>query len=96
MRPISIGHKNLLGALKTFASHCIADGSPIVDWTLVTKEDFDAFRCSQADMHPTELDDTIAPATMPVTISKSSSAAGERQGNLRLTDGKAAFAPCPV
>lgn len=31
VRPISIGHKNLLGALKTFASHCITDGSPIVD-----------------------------------------------------------------
>ena len=42
VRPISIGHKNLLGALKTFASpHCWAEGSPIVDWTLVTKEDFD-------------------------------------------------------
>ena len=91
MRPISIGHKNLLGALKTFASHCWADGSPIVDWTLITKEDFDNFRCSRADMHSTEMDDIIVPATMPVTISKSSSTAGEMQGNLRLTNGKDAL-----
>jgi len=39
VKPISNGHKNLLGALKTFASHCWAEGSPIVNWTLVTKED---------------------------------------------------------
>ncbi len=42
-------------------------------------------------MHVTERDDTIAPATMPVTISKSSPSAGEDQGDFRLTDGEVAL-----
>jgi len=45
-KPLAIGHKNLLRALKTFANFHLAEGSPIVDWTLITKEDFDTFRCS--------------------------------------------------
>jgi len=42
-----------------------------VDWMAITKKDFDDFRCSRAGLHATERDDTIAPATMPVIISKS-------------------------
>jgi len=30
-KPLATGHKNLLRALKIFAAHCMADGSPIVD-----------------------------------------------------------------
>ena len=44
VKPISNGHKNLLRALKIFANFRLAEGSHIVDWTLVTKEAFDAFR----------------------------------------------------
>ena len=81
VKPLAIGHKNLLRTLKIFANSCLADGSPIVDWTVITKEDFDDFKCSRACMYATERDDTIAPFTMPVTISKSSSATYEMQGN---------------
>jgi len=45
-KPLAIGHKNLLRTLKIFANSCLADGSPIVDWTVITKEDFDDFKCS--------------------------------------------------
>jgi len=51
----------------------------IVDWTVITRQDFDDFRCSLAGLHATERDDTIAPFTMPVTNSKNSpSAAGDQ------------------
>ena len=42
-------------------------------------------------MHATEMDDNIAPFTLPVTISKSSSATYGMQGNFGLTDGKDAL-----
>jgi len=41
-KPLAIVHKNLLRALKFFANFCLADGNPIVDWTVITKQDFDA------------------------------------------------------
>jgi len=42
-------------------------------------------------MHATEMDDTIAPATMPVTISEDSPSADEDQGDFGLSDGEAAL-----
>jgi len=39
-------------------------------------------------MHATEMDDTIALATMPVTISKSSPSAGGDQGDFGHSDGE--------
>jgi len=45
VKPLAIGHKNLLRALKIFAAYCKADDSPIVDWTAVTRKDFDDVRC---------------------------------------------------
>ncbi len=90
-KPLAIGHKNLLRALKIFANYHKADGSPIDDWTAVTKKDFDDFKCSRACRHATERDDTIAPSTMSVTTSKGSPSTGEDQGDLGLTDGEAAL-----
>ncbi len=49
-KPLPIGYKNLLRALKIFANHCQANGHPIGDWTTITKKDFDDFRCSQVCM----------------------------------------------
>ncbi len=91
VKPLTIGHKNLLRTLKIFANYCKADGSPIVDWTAITKKDFDDFRCSRACMHATERDDTIAPSTMPVTTSKDSPSDGGNQGDFGLTDGEVAL-----
>jgi len=71
MRPLAIGHKNLLQMLKIYGAYCKAEGSPIVDWMAITKKDFDDFRCSQAGLHVSEWDNTIAPATIPVIIPKS-------------------------
>ena len=48
VKPLAIGHKNLLRTLKIFANYCKADGSPIVDWTVIIKKDFDDFRCRRA------------------------------------------------
>jgi len=42
-------------------------------------------------MHTTEMDDTIAPATMPVTTSKDSPSVGGDQGDFGLTDGEVAL-----
>jgi len=89
MKPLAIGHKSMLRTLKNFAAYCKAGGSPIVDWTVITKKDFDDFRCSRACMHAIERDDTIAPPTMPVTTSKDSPSAGGEQGDFELTDGEA-------
>jgi len=91
VKPLSVGHKSILRTLKIFANYCEAEGSPIVDWTVITKEDFDDFRCSQACMHATEMDDTIAPATIPVTIPKNSPSADGDQGDFGPTDGEAAL-----
>ena len=91
VKPLPIGPKIRLRALKIFANFCLAEGSPIVDWTEITKKDFDDFRCSRACMHATEMDDTIAPATMPVTISEDSPSADEDQGDFGLSDGEAAL-----
>ena len=91
MVPLAIGHKNLLQTLKICAAYCKTDGSPIVDWTAVTKKDFDDFKCSQAFLHATKINDIIAPPTMPVTISKSSSTSSGMQGHFGLTDGKDAL-----
>ena len=44
--PLPIGPKIRLRALKIFANFCQAEGSPIVDWTVITKKDFDDFKCS--------------------------------------------------
>jgi len=49
VKPLSIGHKNMLRALKIFADHCQAIGNPIEDWTAITKKDLmisDAARCA--------------------------------------------------
>ncbi len=73
VRPLAIGHKNLLQMLKIYGAHCKAEGSPIVDWMTITKRDFDDFRHSQAGLHASEWDNTIAPATISVVLPKSSS-----------------------
>ncbi len=89
MKPLAIGHKCMLRTLKIFVNYCEAEGSPIVNWTVITKKDFDDFRCSCAGMHATERDDIIAPPTMPVTASKDSPSAGGDQGDFGLADGEA-------
>ncbi len=58
-KPLPIGYKNLLRALKIFADHCQANGHPIGDWTTITKKDFDDFRCSQVHMAATKKIDTL-------------------------------------
>jgi len=60
VKPISIGHKGMLKTLKLFAAFCKVEGHPIVDWTQVTKKDFDKFRSSNACISATEMDDNIA------------------------------------
>jgi len=72
VRPLAIGHKNLLRMLKIYGTYCKAKGSPIVDWTVITKKDFDDFRHSRAGLHASEWYDTVAPATIPVILPKSS------------------------
>jgi len=91
VKSLPIGHKSMLRTLKIFANFCEADDYPIVNWTAVTKKDFDDFRYTGACMHATERDDAIAPFTMLVTFSKSSFAAGGMQGDFGLTDGEAAL-----
>jgi len=46
--PLSIGHRNLLKAIKIYHSFCIGQGRPIIDWAEVTKVEFDEFRHSTA------------------------------------------------
>ena len=46
VRPLAIGHKNLLQMLKIYGTCCKAEGSPIVDWMTITKKDFNDFRRS--------------------------------------------------
>jgi len=46
VRPLAIGHKNLLWMLKIYGAYSKAEGSPIMDWMMITKKDFDDFRCS--------------------------------------------------
>jgi len=72
VRPLAIGHKNLLRMLKAYAAYCEAKGSPIVDWMTITKKDFDDFRHSQAGLCASEWYDIAAPATVPVVLPKSS------------------------
>ncbi len=49
--------------LKNFADYCQANGTPIKDWTAVTKKDFDDFRCSQVCMAATEKIDALSSPT---------------------------------
>ncbi len=72
VRPLAIGHKNLLRMLKLYGAYCEAEGSPIVDWRTITKKDFDDFRRSRAGLRASEWYDTVAPATTPVVLPKSS------------------------
>ena len=58
LTPLSVGHKNMLKALKMYSSYCMTKGTPIDDWTEVTKEAFDFFRCSDACFNATEFDIT--------------------------------------
>jgi len=62
-KPLPIGYRNLLRALKIFADHCQANGHPIGDWTTITKKDFDDFRCSQVCMAATEKIETLSSPT---------------------------------
>jgi len=54
VNPLSICHQNLLKAVKFYNSFCNAQGRPIIDWTEVTKIEFDGFRCSTAYPNATE------------------------------------------
>jgi len=62
-KPLPVGYRNLLRALKIFANRCQANGHPIGDWTSITKKDFDDFRCSQVCMAATERIDTLSSHT---------------------------------
>jgi len=73
VKPLAIGHKNLLRMLKVYGAYCEAKGSPVKDWMMITKKDFDDFRCSRAGLRASEWYDTVAPATTPVILPKSSS-----------------------
>jgi len=46
VKPLPLGHKNLIRVLKIFADYCQDSGMRIDDWTIVTKRDFDEFRRS--------------------------------------------------
>jgi len=59
-KPLSLGHKSMLRALKIFTNFCQADGNPIEDWTVVTKKDFDNFRTSQTGLATTEKMDALS------------------------------------
>ncbi len=68
-KPLSVGHKSMLQALKIFTNFCQSNGNPIEDWTAVTKKDFDDFRTSQAGLAATEKMDILsspAPAPPPL------------------------------
>ena len=60
VKPLPLGYKNLLRVLKIFADYCQANGSPIEDWTAVTKRDFDDFRTSHAGMSLSEKSDAFS------------------------------------
>jgi len=62
-KPLSIGHKSMLRALKIFTNFCQVNGKPIVDWTTVTKKDFDEFRISEAGLAATEKMDALTSPT---------------------------------
>jgi len=47
-KPLPISYKNLIRVLKIFVDYCQDNGTPIEDWTAVTKKDFDEFRTSRA------------------------------------------------
>jgi len=69
-KPLPIGYRNLLRALKIFADYHQADGDPIEDWTAITKKDFDDFRCSQVCMAATERIDAIFPLLQYLHLSR--------------------------
>jgi len=66
VKPLPLGYKNLLRVHKLFADYCQANGTPIEDWTAVTKRDFDEFRTSHAGMSLSEKSDAFStPTTAP-------------------------------
>ncbi len=71
-KPLSVGHKSMLQALKVFANFRQANGNPIEDWTAVSRKDFDDFRTSQAGLAATEKMDALSSAnpTPPPTKQK--------------------------
>jgi len=52
--PLPIGLKNLLRSIKLFSCHSENQGKPILDWTKVTRADFNKFRSSPACFEATE------------------------------------------
>ena len=60
VKPLQLGYKNLLRVLKIFADYCQDQGTPIEDWTAVTKRDFDDFRTSRAGMALSEKSDAFS------------------------------------
>jgi len=58
--PLPIGYKNLLRVLKIFVDYCQDTGTPIEDWTAVTKRDFDDFRTSCARLALSEKSDAFS------------------------------------
>ncbi len=73
VKPLPIGPKNQLQVLKISAAYREVEGSPIVDWMMITKKDFNDFWSSRACMQATKRADDIAPATVSVMTSKSPS-----------------------
>ena len=66
VKPLPLGYKNLLRVLKIFTDYCQDIGSPIEDWTAVTKRDFDDSRTSHAGMSLSEKSDAFStPTTAP-------------------------------
>jgi len=80
-RPLPIGYKNLLRALKIYADYCQSEGDPIKDWTSITKKDFDDFRCSQVCMAATERIDALSsPASSHLPPSRKISWPNSKKG----------------
>ncbi len=73
VKPLPLGYKNLLRVLKIFVDYCQDIGSPIDDWTAVTKRDFDDFRTSCARMALSEKSDAFSTPN-PIIIPHSFSA----------------------
>jgi len=67
VKPLPIGYKNLLRMLKIFADYCQDMGTPIKDWTAVTKRDFNEFQTSQARLALSEKSDAFSTST-PIPI----------------------------
>ncbi len=79
---LSIGYKNLIRVLKIFADYCQDNGTPIEDWTAVTKRDFDDFRTSCAGLALLEKSDAFSNSAPTPVIAPTPSPPAPKQKDL--------------